>query len=122
LRIARRSPAVLLLAILSTTLISIVGAQDTAKCLDTNRNRLLIRTCFIENGRPLVAASTEAPETIATAVDAACGGPKAAMVRQLMACMRIDQARDVVEQYAASLRAAIVAAVVQERAGLPKAR
>jgi hypothetical protein len=111
-------PALALLT--AVTLAPAAVAQDMVKCLNTDGNRQLIRACFIDHGRPLLAASTEAPETIATAVDAACSGPKAAMTRQLMGCMRIDQALDVVEQYAASLRASVIVAVVQERAGLPK--
>lgn len=93
-------------------------SDQMQRCLSLDPARSAIRSCFVEQGRALIDTSQERPETIATAVDAACGAPKAAMVRQLTQCMRVDQALNVVEKLASGLRGAIIAAVVQERAGL----
>lgn len=116
-----RAALALLLSLAATS----AGAQsneDIRECLSVDRARDAVRACFIEQGRPLVTASQERPESIATSVDALCQAPKAALVRQLMRCMRVDQARDVVEKLASSLRGAVIAAVVQERAGAPLKR
>lgn len=81
-----------------------------------------LKACYVARARPLVAASQERPETIATAVDAACQPEKDAVARRLLVCMSYDQATDAVERFAKLMRGIIIQAIVEYRAGLLPSR
>jgi hypothetical protein len=92
-------------------------SPETARMMECTKRDTYraIDSCFVEQGRPLVQSSTEQPETIALAVDGACRGAQAKLIRQLMACMTATEAQTLVQTYVRSLRLAVISAVVQER-------
>jgi len=94
------------------------ASEYTTKLLGCTDHRAAneLTACFVKVSRTLAETSTEVPETIAAATEAACDAAEVAMRRQLLSCMQPSSAKGIVDDLVARLRRDAVATVVIRRA------